>query len=188
MNDDVRKNGLAPVYREDARVLILGSMPGEQSLQMQQYYAYPRNQFWRMIADIRSEAVSGAPSSGETEPPADYGLRLSFASDCRIALWDVIGSCLREGSLDTNIREELPNDIPLLLDRCPDIAAVFFNGGKAASSFKRHFGYALLSDRGIDYEIMPSTSPAHTMSYQKKYRSWRMLLEYIEGAESPAVV
>lgn len=155
------KKSLEPVFQNNADVLILGSMPGEESLRKQEYYGYPRNQFWRLMVDI-----TGFPM------PESYGERLSALTRTGIALWDVIGSCLRSGSLDTNIKGEKPNELLNFIDGFDSLRAVFFNGQKSARSFNRSFGFKSLEERRIEYRIIPSSSPAHTMSYENKYSSW----------------
>lgn len=163
------KKSLEPVAAEGARLLILGSMPGEESLRRQEYYGYPRNHFWTLIADIT-----------ESGKPDNYPSKISMAMKNGIALWDVIGSCTREGSLDTNIRDERPNSLLTLIDRTGSLRAVFFNGQKAAGTFKKYFGFTVLEERGLDYRIMPSTSPANTASYEKKRAAWSEILNYLQ--------
>ena len=107
----------APSAGNDARVLILGSMPGEESLRQQQYYAHPRNAFWRIMAALF-----------EFSPELPYEDRLVCLKRVRVALWDSLAGCEREGSLDSRIREPEPNDIAGLLHRCPAIHSVFCNG------------------------------------------------------------
>src|SRR5690349_17757067 len=118
-----------PLSREDARVLILGSMPGEESLRRRRYYAYPHNQFWPIMG-----ALFGAG------PELEYAQRVGALTARGIAVWDVLASCERKGSLDGNIRPETerPNDFRRFLEDHPGIRAVFFNGGKAQSAFARH--------------------------------------------------
>ena len=162
------KKSLAPVINDSSRVLILGSMPGEESLRRQQYYGYPQNQFWRLIAAV----------TGQTLPPDDYALRLSMLSAAGIALWDVIASCTREGSLDTMIRDEETNDLPGLIADYPGLNAVFFNGQKAASSFKKAYGFTIFEDAELDYGILPSSSPANTIGFKKKLEDWMIIAQY----------
>ena len=163
------KRSLDPVYDKDtARILILGSMPGEESLRRQEYYGYPRNQFWRIISELLG-----------CELPSVYGGKISMIKDGGIALWDVIGSCRREGSLDTNIRDEEPNSLFGLIEELPGLRAVFFNGQKAGASFKKHFGFASLNAPGLSYEVLPSTSPANTASYDDKLKAWRVITAYL---------
>lgn len=141
--------GLSPSIDKNCRALILGSMPGVKSLEEQQYYAHPQNRFWPMMADLLGEAL-----------PSRYEEKLAMLLDHHIALWDSIGQCEREGSLDSAIREERGNDFTALLQAYPAIRAICFNGGKSAQAFRRH-NKALLQRPDIAFYAMPSTSPAN---------------------------
>ncbi len=158
------KRSLAPVINNDTRVLILGSMPGEESLRQQQYYAYPQNHFWKIIAAVFRR-----------EDPVEYDSRIEMLTAGRIGLWDVISTCRREGSLDTNIRDEEPNDISLLLEQHPSVKAVCFNGQKAAASFRKNFGLNIFDDGKIEYLMLPSTSPANTIGFERKFEKWKKI-------------
>ena len=116
--------GLRPNIDKDCRALILGSMPGVKSLEAQQYYAHPQNRFWPMMAHLLGE-----------ELPSAYEEKLAMLLRHHIALWDSIGSCEREGSLDSAIRDEQGNDFAALLQEYPGIRAIYFNGGKSAQAF-----------------------------------------------------
>jgi hypoxanthine-DNA glycosylase len=120
---------LAPVWRADARILLLGSMPGQRSLQAQSYYAHPRNAFWVIV-----EALFEVPAD------SPYRQRLAGLVDAGVALWDVIGRCRRRGSLDQRIETGTvePNDLAGLLRRCPQIERIGFNGAAAEAAFGRH--------------------------------------------------
>ena len=152
-----------PVARPDARVLILGSMPSAASLRQGFYYGHPRNAFWRIVAD-----VFGAPV------PATVDEKVMLLTDHRIALWDALTACEREGSLDSAIRSPELNDFSTLFESCPDIRTVLFNGGTARRLFmKGGAGYL----EGRVWRALPSTSPAYTLSYEKKLALWRQALE-----------
>jgi hypoxanthine-DNA glycosylase len=146
-------------------VLILGSFPGEASLAAARYYGHPRNHFWRLVGSVIAEPL-------ET---LDYDERLRRLIAHRIALWDVIAYCEREGSLDTSIRGEVPNDIAGLLRRWSRIGTIAFNGGKAASYRRR---IAMLDEaRGATIAVLPSSSPANaTHSLAVKEAAWREAL------------
>lgn len=157
----------APVARSDARILILGSMPGNLSLQAQQYYAHPRNAFWR----IQGELIGALP-----ELP--YEQRLLCLQEAGIALWDVLASCVREGSLDADIETDsiVVNDFAGFFAQHPSVHYVFFNGGKAEQCFKK---YALpsLPMTHLQYLRLPSTSPAHAgWSFTRKLAAWQAIL------------
>ncbi len=150
----------APVYRSDAKALILGSAPSVQSLKRGFYYAHPQNAFWKILHE-----VLGA------QAPSDMEGKKALLLSNGIALWDVARSCVREGSLDADMRDVKPNDIPWLVGECPGIRRVLINGGTAFALYKRHF-------RAVDLPVvrLPSTSPAYTLNYQKKLEAWREAL------------
>ncbi len=151
----------APVVATRPHLLILGSMPGEESLKQSRYYAHPRNAFWPIMARLAGFA-----------PELDYPKRLRALGRARIALWDVLQHCERVGSLDQNIKNETPNDIADFLERHRSIDAVFLNGGRAAASFRRHI-FDHLPRRLLVCDL-PSTSPAHArLSREDKFRIWR---------------
>ena len=142
--------GFAPSIDEGCTHIILGSMPGAVSLKAQQYYAYPQNRFWRLMAYL----LEGS------EPPSDYAERLRMLLRHRIALWDSIASCEREGSLDSAIREAVPNDFTVLLARYPQLRTFCLNGGKSAATFRRA-NKALLQRKDLTFHALPSTSAAN---------------------------
>ena len=167
----MRLESFAPVAAPDARVLILGSMPGAESLRQGQYYAHPRNQFWDVMGEL-----CGAP---RTLP---YPQRLAKLTAARVALWDVLQFCEREGSLDSNIvpASEMPNDFARFLAAHPAITTVCFNGQKAAKAFQRHVMPTLDAERRAALRLvtLPSTSPAHAaMSRSEKAARWRAALQ-----------
>ena len=152
--------------RADAKVLILGSMPGEESLRQQQYYAHPRNSFWDIMG-----ALFGA---GRDLP---YRRRLEQLTDHRIALWDVAHVCRRHGSLDSNIElpSVEPNNFAALFKRCPGITTIFFNGNKAAELFRKLILPKFAEKHPVlEYVTLPSTSPANaSLSPARKLHRWR---------------
>jgi hypoxanthine-DNA glycosylase len=157
--------GFAPVARPDAKILVLGSMPGVASLAATRYYAFPRNAFWKIMGDL-----FGA------NPQLEYQTRLQILQDNYIALWDVIEACHRPGSLDTAISQDglATNDFVAFFDKHPDISHVYFNGQKAASLFKKQVLPGL--DTQHQYKVLPSTSPANAaMNYAAKLESWSVL-------------
>ena len=142
-------NSFKPSINNNSRVLILGSMPGVKSLEEQQYYAHPQNRFWKVMASICNE-----PKLHEF----DYDSKLKTLLKNNIALWDTIKSCKRDGSLDSDIQNESPNDIRKLLKKYPNIKAICLNGNKSYSAFKKYFPDLL--DK-YNCHKMPSTSPAN---------------------------
>ena len=164
-----RIRSFGPIAGRDARILILGSMPGRASLAAGQYYAHRQNAFWRIVCSLFG-----------IDPASPYEARVRALRASRIAVWDVLRSCVRPGSLDSSIEEEAANDFNAFFRRHPGIAHVFFNGAKAEASFRRHALPAIgtpLRDRVISYYRLPSTSPAHaSLSYARKLKAWRAIL------------
>ncbi len=155
-----------PVSDALARVLILGSMPGEESLRADQYYAHPRNAFWKLMGDLF-----------DAGPELPYIQRKRQLKKSGIALWDVLASCLRKGSLDSAIAADSiePNDFQTFFADHRNIRQVFFNGAKAEHSFQRHVipGLPALP---LQFTRLPSTSPAHAArSYAQKLAAWRII-------------
>ena len=155
--------GFEPVWRADARMLILGSMPSVESLHQSFYYAHPRNAFWPMMAEILGEA---SPETIEDKK--------AMLLCHRIAMWDTVGSCERVGSLDSAIRDPQPNDFAALFRNCPDIRHIFFNGATAHQLYCR---LVAREDAMRSYHRMPSTSPAYTLKYEIKKARWQAALK-----------
>ncbi|MCB9991127.1 MAG: DNA-deoxyinosine glycosylase [Rhodospirillales bacterium] len=152
------------VSRRDAKILVLGSMPGKASLDAGQYYAHPRNLFWPIMGQL-----TGAI------PELPYENRLVLLQKSGVALWDVLKSCTRHGSLDSNIENEVPNDMATFLAQHPHITRICFNGQKAQNVFERHFSG--LKDGKLRFTPLPSTSPAHaSMTYEQKLEAWKTIL------------
>jgi hypoxanthine-DNA glycosylase len=155
---------MPPISARDARVLILGSMPGARSLAASQYYANPRNAFWQIMQHVF-----------DVDANADYAERIQGMKRKGIALWDVLRCCERSGSLDTAIRPESVevNDFNSFLRLHPDIRTVIFNGNTAHRFYRLYVLPALERD-SLEYRVMPSTSPAHaTRSLEQKIAAWR---------------
>jgi TDG/mug DNA glycosylase family protein len=150
-----------PVIDKKSQVLILGSMPGVESLRKQEYYANPRNQFWPIICSILGFEVE-----------LSYPDRLERLKSNRVALWDILASCDRDGSSDAKITNGTANDFDKLFHDYKNIRFVFFNGTKAAALFKKHASVELLPDYSV---ILPSTSPAYTITAEKKAAEWSII-------------
>lgn len=169
-------SGFPPVVGSDPRVLILGSMPGKASLEQQQYYAHPRNAYWPIMG-----ALFGAG------PELPYAERLRRLTDSGIALWDVLESCFRPGSLDSSIDDTStrPNDFAALFAHHRAIRHIFFNGQKAANLFRRKVSSGLPGGVGqLELRTLPSTSPAHaSRSYAEKLQAWSIVREVLSGKE-----
>ena len=163
-----RISGFPPVVGSQPRVLILGSMPGIASLDANEYYALPRNAFW---------PIMGKLFGAHFELP--YAQRLDVLMAGRVALWDVLGSCVRPGSLDASIdtRSIAANNFNRLFVDHPTLRQVFFNGKKAAEMYRRYV-LPKLDAVGVDIpgSTLPSTSPAHaSLSFDEKYKAWAVV-------------
>lgn len=165
------KTGLPPVMRCDARVLILGSLPGDASLVAQEYYAHPRNQFWRLVGGIIGCNLAGI----------NYPARLDALQMVGIALWDVIGEADRPGSLDQKIRHAQINDLREFVGRLPHLRAIAFNGKKAGALVGNMF-----ARMSVDILHLPSSSPAYTIDAATKAEAWSVLSRYLEPLEHHA--
>jgi hypoxanthine-DNA glycosylase len=153
--------GFPPVADGDTHTLILGSFPGVASLDVAQYYAHPRNQFWRLVG-----AVIGEPLSDLL-----YEERIGRLLAHGIGLWDVLAACEREGSLDAAIRHASPNDFASFRRYAPRLRKLCFNG-KASGRFE-----PIIRAAGFDTLVMPSSSPANAgVSFEEKLGVWRGIL------------
>lgn len=157
----MRKFGLDPVMRHRTQILILGSMPSETSLEKQQYYGNPLNQFWRILAVVYDITWTG-----------DYKRDIGVLQKHQIGLWDVIASCQRAGSLDANITGVAVNDFAKFLLQYSNIKLIACNGGTAYRLFNRHCVTT------IPVVQLPSSSPAHTLALEQKIKEWRRLLQF----------
>lgn len=155
-------NSFEPVVGETVSVLILGSIPGERSLNAGQYYAHPQNQFWRLIGAVLS-----------IEMPIGYNERLNVLKENGIALWDVLEACEREGSLDSNIKNAKVNAIDQLIESHPELEMIVLNGKTAEKYFLKAVkkGHIHIEDKTI--LSVPSSSPAHTMPFEVKLKAWQ---------------
>lgn len=156
-----------PIIDAGATQLILGSMPGVASLAAGRYYAHPQNAFWRIMGEVLGIAAD-----------APYGERVLALQRAGIALWDVLASCERPGSLDSAIKRdsEQANDIPGLLAMHTHIKQILFNGGAAEATFRRHHA-AVLRRPDLSFVRLPSTSPAHaSLRFEQKCAVWRAAL------------
>ena len=158
-----------PIADRHARVLILGSMPGKESLRAQQYYAHPRNAFWRIMGDLFGAA-----------PELAYANRTRILQAAGIAVWDVLATCTRSSSLDTDIDPDTMemNDFAAFYREHPHITQVFFNGAMAEKFYFKHIGSNISAN--LHYQRLPSTSPAHAgMPYTQKLHHWRAIMRHM---------
>ena len=160
------KSGLPPIADRSTRLFILGSLPGEQSLKERRYYAHPTNQFWKLVGAIVEEDLHAL----------DYDDRLAALRRHRVGLWDVLGAARRQGSGDHAIRDATHNPIDGLKRAFPDLAAIAFNGGRAARDGLR----LLAGAEGISLHALPSSSAANArMRFEQKVQAWRVLRQYL---------
>jgi len=152
--------GLLPICGNNPRVLILGSFPSVLSLQGRMYYGNPKNRFWRIMEDLFC-IIASLP----------YEDRIEQIKVHRVALWDVICCCSREGSADNTIRDPVFNDIGGFLSSHPEITLIALNGSTAARYFRKSF-----RDPGVEVVALPSTSPAHARArYEEILEKWKIL-------------
>ena len=155
----------SPLADSDAQILILGSMPGQRSLSLQQYYAHRQNQFWAIMGQIFDAGLD-----------LDYSERVLKLQKSGVAVWDVLQSCVRPGSLDAAIALDsiVPNDFASFFKAHKNIQKIFFNGQTAAQFFAKWVCPQLSADFKIDTKTLPSTSPAHaSLSFEQKLKIWR---------------
>jgi hypoxanthine-DNA glycosylase len=160
-----RRHGLAPVARGDARLLLLGSLPGDASLAAGRYYAHPRNQFWRLLGRVLDEPLADL----------DDAPRLVRLQERGVALWDVIRAARREGSLDQRLREVETRDLAAFIAGLPRLRAVAFNGATAA-----RLGRKALGQRDLALVDLPSSSPAFTAPFDEKAERWDQLRAFLD--------
>ena len=160
------KQGLPPVAPADARLFILGSLPGDASLVAKRYYAHPQNHFWRLLG----------PAIGEDLASLDYHARLQRLGERGIGLWDVIASAERRGSLDQAIRAAGHNPLADYFAGFAALEAIAFNGAAAAAA-----GRKLLAGTPLALIDLPSSSPANTRPLAEKAEAWRILARYVRS-------
>jgi len=164
------KSGFPPIAGKSARVLILGSMPGEESLRKKQYYAHPRNSFWHIMSRLLNAG-----------PVADYRARTRLLLENHIALWDVVRFCEREGSLDSSIKNGSVsvNDFAAFYTKYRGIKRIFFNGGAAEREYLKRVLPSLPAGlQGIKYLRLPSTSPAMAgLTTERKLAAWSVIIK-----------
>ncbi|MBD1426611.1 DNA-deoxyinosine glycosylase [Sphingobacterium arenae] len=155
------KKSFAPIIPQKSKILILGSLPGDRSLQENQYYAHPQNRFWKTLALLLSVPI-----------PMDYVDRVNLLHRHHIALWDVCEVAMRKGSMDSDILKENPNRIDQLLQDNADIRTICFNGQKAQKLFDKYFNRS----PHIQYITLPSSSPANANFNQEQLLSaWEVV-------------
>jgi hypoxanthine-DNA glycosylase len=165
----MRASCFSPIVADDARVLILGSMPGVPSLKAQEYYAHKPNMFWRIMGALFEM------------PVATYAQKTALIKRNRLALWDVLKECSRKGSSDSNIRNAERTDFAAFLKKHPKITHIVFNGKKAEHEFVRHVLPRLKNADRLVLQQLPSTSPLHaSASFEEKLKAWGCILEFLK--------
>lgn len=155
-----------PVYDAESRVLILGTAPSPASLAAGFFYGHPRNAFWSVLRDLTGDEPGGTPAE-----------KRLFLLRHGIALWDTLASCRRPGALDSDIREEVPSDVAGLAARCPQLGAVFLNGGAALRFYRRYHAGRV----ALPFYPLPSTSPANARGgYGRKLAAWEALKPFLK--------
>jgi hypoxanthine-DNA glycosylase len=160
------KRSFAPVVDEGTRVLLLGSLPGEQSLALGQYYGNPRNQFWKLMEAVTGVALGALP----------YPARLQALLEAGIGLWDVVETASRAGSLDAAIRDHRVNSLAELAASLPALRAIAFNGGTSARLGMKALG----PDAPWTLVPLPSSSPAFTLPFAQKLERWLALRTFLD--------
>lgn len=154
--------GLPPICSPRARLLVLGSFPGEASLAAGHYYAHRHNQFWPILGEVLGRPLAEWP----------FERRYDAVREAGLAIWDVYSACRREGSLDSGIRDAAPNDFASLMRMAPGLHAAVFNG-RTAGRYERWF-----REQGLQTRVLPSTSPAYAaMPRERKLGQWREAIE-----------
>lgn len=156
------KTSFAPISNSETSVLVLGTIPGDKSLELEEYYGHPRNRFWKIISEITN-----------SELPLTYPDKKELLIKTKIGIWDVAHKANRKGSLDSAIEDEEPNDIDNFISMHENLKVIGFNGAKAEALFDKYFG----RKKGINYLSLPSTSPANAgIDFEGICKIWRQIL------------
>ncbi len=158
--------GFPPIETSECEILVLGSMPGADSLKFSQYYAHKQNAFWFIMGECFGAGFD-----------VEYDERLKILNKNKIALWDVLQQCKREGSLDSQIHNEQPNDLSLFVDKHKKLRRILFNGKKSEQLFNKHISLSKIRSIKINFIGLPSSSPAMAMlNKQQKCKLWHQAL------------
>ena len=161
MRSIIKSKSFSPIIYSDTKILIFGSLPGKKSLELQQYYGHARNRIWKILSHLTGSDI-----------PVTYQQKKELLYKNKIGLWDVAHSAHREGSLDSNIKDETPNDIEGLINNYGSIKVIGFNGKKSEKMFYKYFTENL----EIKYVPLPSTSPANmAISFEDICARWSQL-------------
>ena len=156
-----------PIAGSNSRLLVLGTMPGKTSLEINEYHGYKHNTFWKIMFDIF-----------ETDFSNSYLIKKNLLITNRIAIWDTLRYCVRKGSLDSDIKKEIPNDFNYFFQNHNEITDIVFNGIASSKYYKK---YVHLNNR-FSFHILPSTSPANAgKSYHEKLAEWKIIKQILEN-------
>lgn len=159
------KTAFPPIANNNSKILLLGTMPGEQSLKLQQYYGHKGNQFWKLIFTLFNHPFTD-----------NYEVKRQLLLSKGIALWDVLQNCEREGSADSNIKAEKPNDFSGFYKDFPNVKNLFFTSGKAEAFYDTHVG----GNGKVSYYNLPSPSRANTWkTFEEKLNDWKLILKFL---------
>jgi TDG/mug DNA glycosylase family protein len=155
----------APIFDNNSKILILGTMPSPASLKAEMYYSHPQNAFWKIMSILFQEEIPNV-----TQP------KVQFLLCNNIALWDTLKSCERKGALDSNIKDFEPNDINDLIKNSSNIRAIFLNGGASYKFYKQFHADKI----NLPYFLLPSTSPANqSLNFDEKLEKWSIICNYL---------
>lgn len=165
----MQKIAFPPIIDNDSLILLLGTMPSEESIRKQEYYGHKSNQFWKILFTLYNKPL--AP---------DYKERVAFLQNKRIALWDVLSSCEGIGSADKDIQNEKPNDFTALFTKYPKIRHIFFTSLKAKEFYVKYIGFT----DNIIFHTLPSPSPANArMNFAQKVEGWKIIFDTLQNIE-----
>ena len=155
------KTSFDPISDSDTTILILGTMPGDKSLQLGEYYGHSKNKFWKIISTITKQ-----------EFPTTYSDKKDLILKSRIGIWDVAHKANRKGSLDSAIEDEEPNDLNLFISRHSNLKVIGFNGLKSEAFYDKYFE----RKNDLKYISLPSTSPANTrINFDRLSTKWEQI-------------
>lgn len=160
------KQAFPPLVNQNSKILILGTMPGEKSLELQEYYGNKGNSFWKLLFTLFNRPL-----------PKEYIEKKQLLEENNIALWDVLAYCERTGSLDSNIKNEKANDFESFYKQYPNIKHVFFSSKNASNFYDKYVG----RKKDLRYSILPSPSGANaSKSFLQKLEEWEAILEALK--------
>lgn len=156
------KTSFAPIAQPNSQLLILGSLPGDKSIELNEYYGHPRNRFWKVLATVSNNAI-----------PKNYQEKINLLTTLKIGLWDTAYKANRSGSLDSAIKDEVPNDLENFITNQPELKMIAFNGKTSEALFNKYFD----KKSHITYLSLPSTSPANAkFTFEMLCEAWQDIL------------